>query len=281
MQFMNSNLEKLVKNLSNDDLKYLTQEFGSNILELLKQKDPYPYDCIDSFKRFNEEKLPDRECFDSSVKDGTTGDNNEKLDGHLSDKDYLMCKKTWNEFNMKNIGDYHDHYLKKDVLLLADVFEKFIDTCLKLYRLDSCYYFSSSGSSWDAMLKMTGMRLEKIVNINLYLFIKKGLREGISYIAKRYAKAYNKYMKDYEPNKLSKFITYNDVNNLYGWAMSSYLSYGRFKRLKNVDGFDVNLISEISPIGYILEVDFEYPDKLYVLHNDYPLAPEKLVVRLL
>ena len=281
MQFMNSNLEKLVKNLSNDDLKYLTQEFGSNILELLKQKDPYPYDCIDSFKRFNEEKLPDRECFDSSVKDGTTGDNNEKLDGHLSDKDYLMCKKTWNEFNMKNIGDYHDHYLKKDVLLLADVFEKFIDTCLKLYRLDSCYYFSSSGSSWDAMLKMTGMRLEKIVNINLYLFIKKGLREGISYIAKRYAKAYNKYMKDYEPNKLSKFITYNDVNNLYGWAMSSYLSYGRFKWLKNVDGFDVNLISEISPIGYILEVDFEYPDKLYVLHNDYPLAPEKLVVRLL
>ena len=125
------------------------------------------------------------------------------------------------------------------------------------------------------------MRLEKIVNINLYLFIKKGLREGISYIAKRYAKAYNKYMKDYEPNKLSKFITYNDVNNLYGWAMSSYLSYGRFKWLKNVDGFDVNLISEISPIGYILEVDFEYPDKLYVLHNDYPLAPEKLVVRLL
>ena len=107
-----------------------------------------------------------------------------------------MCKKTKNEFNVKNIGDYHDHYLKKDVLLLADVFKKFIDTCLKLYRLDSCYYFSSPGLSWDAMLKMTGMRLEKIVDINLYLFIKKGLREGISYIAKRYAKAYNKYMKD-------------------------------------------------------------------------------------
>ena len=226
-------------------------------------------------------KLPARKYFCSSSEDGKIGDDGKISDGHISVKDYLTCEKIWDKFEMKNMGDYHDHYLKKDVLLLADVFEKFIDTCLKFYKLDPCYYFSSPGSSWDAMLKMTGMRLEKIVNINLYLFIKKGLREGISYIAKRYAKAYNKYMKDYEPNKLSKFITYNDVNNLYGWAMSSYLSYGRFKWLKNVDGFDVNLISEISPIGYILEVDFEYPDKLYVLHNDYPLAPEKLVVRLL
>ena len=98
------------------------------------------------------------------------------------------------------MGDYLDHYLKKDVLLLAGVFEKFIDTCLKFYGLDPCHYFSSPGLSWDAMFKMTGVRLEKIVNINMYLFIEKGLREGISYIAKRYAKANNKYMKDYDPN---------------------------------------------------------------------------------
>ena len=111
--------------------------------------------------------------------------------------------------------DYHDHYLKKDVLLLA-VFEKFIDTCLKFYGLDPCHYFSSPGLSWDAMLKMTGMRLEKIVDINMYLFIEKGLRGAISYIAKRYAKANNKYMKDNDPTKPSKFITYLDMNNLYG-----------------------------------------------------------------
>ena len=86
---------------------------------------------MDSFKRFGEERLPDRECFYSSVKDGTVGDNNKKLHGHISNKDYLVCKNIWNEFNMKNMGEYHDHYLKKDVLLLADVFEKFIDTCLK------------------------------------------------------------------------------------------------------------------------------------------------------
>ena len=95
------------------------------------------------------------------------------------------------------MGDYHNHYLKKDVLLLA-VFEKFIDTCLKFYGLDPCHYFSSPGLSWDAMLKMTGVKVKKISDIGIYLFIEKGLRGGISYIAKRYSKANNKYMKNYE-----------------------------------------------------------------------------------
>ena len=143
-----------------NDFKYLTKEFGSKNLELLKQKDAYPYEYMGSFKRFGKEKLPDRECFYSSLKDGTTGDNGEKLDGHISNKDYLTCKKNWIEFNMKNMGHYHNHYLKKDVLLLA-VLEKFIDTCLKLYGLDPCHYFSSPGLSWDPMLKMTGVKLKK------------------------------------------------------------------------------------------------------------------------
>ena len=112
----------------------------------------------------------------------------------------------------------------------------------------------------------------------MYLFIEKGLRGGIPYIAKRYAKANNKYMKNYDPTKPLKFVTYLDLNNLYGWAMSGYLPYSGFKWLRNVDGFDVNLISEKSPIGHFLKVDYEYPDKLHVLHNDYPLATEKLVI---
>ena len=124
------------------------------------------------------------------------------------------------------MGDYHDHYLKKDVLLLADVFEKFIDTCLKFYKLDPCHYFSSPGLSWDAMLKMTGVKLEKISDIDKNLFIEKRLRGEISYIAKRYAKANNKYMKNYDPAKLSIYKSYLDMNNLYGWTMSDYLPYG-------------------------------------------------------
>ena len=89
MHFMNSSFEKLVENLSDNDFKYLTEEFGSKNLELLKQKDAYPYEYMDSFKRFGEEKLPDREYFYSSLKDGTTGDNGEKLDVHINGVDYL------------------------------------------------------------------------------------------------------------------------------------------------------------------------------------------------
>ena len=117
---------------------------------------------MDNFQRFIEEKLPDKEFFYSSVKDKTADDNGKKLNGHISDEDYLTCgNKIWNEFSMKSMVHYHDHYLKKDVLLLADVFEKFIDTCLKFYKLDPCHYFSSPGLSWDAMLKMTGVKLKK------------------------------------------------------------------------------------------------------------------------
>ena len=107
---------------------------------------------------------------------------------------------------MKYMGDYHDHYLKKDVSQLADIFEKFIGTCLRYYGLDSCHYFSSPGLIWDAMLKMIGVKLEIISDIDKYLFIEKRLRGGISYIAKKYAKANNKYMNDYDPKRPSTFI---------------------------------------------------------------------------
>ena len=124
VEFINSRLDKLVKNLSDDDFKYLGKEVDSKNLGLLKQKGAYPYEYMDSFKRFSEEKLPDRKCFYSSVKDETTSDNGKKLDGHISYEEYLTCKKIWDVFGMKNMGDYHDHYLKKDVLLLADIFQK-------------------------------------------------------------------------------------------------------------------------------------------------------------
>ena len=175
---------------------------------------------MSTWTRSGKEKLHDKECFYSSVKDGTTNDKGKKLDGHINNEDYLMCKKNWIKFNLKNMGDYHDHFLKKDILFLADVF---IDTCLKFYKLDPCYYFSSPGLSWGAMLKMTGVKLGKIFDTDMYLFNEKGLREGISYIAKRYCKGNNKYKKDYDPTKPSKYISYLHVNSLYGWAMSRWV----------------------------------------------------------
>ena len=122
------------------------------------------------------------------------------------------------------------------------------------------------------MLKMTGIELEKTSDIDNHLYNEKGLRGGISCIFKRYSKANNKYLNNYDPKKESTFITYLDMNNLYGWAMSEYLPYGGFKWLKNTDKFDKMSISEKSPIGYILEVDLEYPGELHELHNNFPLA---------
>ena len=112
MQFMNFSLDKIVKNLPDEDFKYLIEEFGSKNLELLKQKGDYPYEYMNSFARFNEEKLPARKYLYSSTKCGKIGD-----DGHINVKDYLTCEKIRDKFEMKNMGDYHDHYLKKDALM--------------------------------------------------------------------------------------------------------------------------------------------------------------------
>ena len=182
---------------------------------------------------------------------------------------------------MKTFGEYHDLYLKCDVLLLCDVFETFIDSCLKYYGLDPCHYFSSPGLAWDVMLKMSGVRLHlMILNIDTYLFIKKGMRGGISYIAKRYCRANNEFVKGYDISLEKSFITYWDVNNLYGAAVLEYLPYDKFEWLSDdeINGIDFNCVSAESDVGYILEVDLKYPSELHELHNDYLLAPEKLKV---
>ena len=180
---------------------------------------------------------------------------------------------------MRTMGDYHELYSKTDVLLLADVFEKFNSMCLGYYGLDPCHYFSSPGLTWSAILKITKIELELISGIIMYFFVEKGMRGGISYIAKRYSKANNKYIKSYDDNKSSKYIMNLDASNLYGWAISQYLPYSEFQWLNKKNyKFDVNLIAENSFDGYILEVDLEYPDELHELHNDYPLAPEKLEI---
>ena len=139
MQFMNSSLGPLFKNLSDNDFKHLSQEFIGEQSKLVKQKGVYPYEYMDSSKKFSEDKLPDRCKFFSSLKDKC-----------ISEKDYLHAISIWNVFKMNAIGDYHDIYLKTDVLLLPDVFEKFINTCLENYRLDPCHYFSRPGLSWDS-----------------------------------------------------------------------------------------------------------------------------------
>ena len=98
MQFMNSSLDKLVKNLSDEDFKYSVKGFGSENLKLFKQKGDYPYEYMNSFERFNEEKLPAKKYFYSSTRDRKIGDDSKISDGYISVKDYLTCEKIWDKF---------------------------------------------------------------------------------------------------------------------------------------------------------------------------------------
>ena len=267
-QFMSSSLEKIVSNLPKESLKYTSKSFKGEKLDLMVRKGVYPYDYMNSFEKFNH-KLPSKEDFYSILNDQ-----------HISNEDYEHAQNVWNKFSLKNMGDYHNLYLKSDILLLADVFEDFRNTCLEYYKLDPCHYFTSPGLSWDAMLKMTNIKLELMTDIDMFQFIEKGLRGGISYIANRYSKANNKYMKEYYENKPSKYIMYLDANNLYGWAMSQYLPTGGFKWMtqKQIDNIDLAKYKEDSKNGLILEVDLKYTQDLHNFHNDYPLAPEKVKV---
>ena len=212
-QFMSASLDKLVSNLPTEALKHTHNRFKQEQFELMKQKGVYPYDHMDSFDKFNKTELPTKEEFYSIL-------SNE----HITDEQYEHAKNVWNTFKLQSMGEYHDLYLKSDVLLLADVFENFGKTCLQ-------YYFTSPGLSWDAMLKMTDIKLKLISDIDMYQFIEKGMRGGTSYIANRHGKANNKYMKTYNEKAPSKYIMYLDANNLYGWAMSQHLPTGDFKWL--------------------------------------------------
>ena len=150
-------------------------------------------------------------------------------------KKYQRTDNAWKVFEIKYIGEYHDLYLKTDVLLLCDVFEKFISAYLEYYSLDLSHYFSSPGLSWDAVLKMTGTELQKIDNIDMHLLLEKGMRGGISYISKRYSKI-----------DKNKTIMYWDANNLYVWPMSQSLPVSDLKFLtqKEINNFDLDSISK-------------------------------------
>ena len=274
-QFMSSSLDKLASNLEDEDFIYTKKYFTDPVqFGLVKRKGVYPYDYMDSFSKFNDTELPERKEFYSQLKD----------EG-ITDKDYNHAQNVWNTFNLQNMGEYHDLYLKTDILLLTDVFENFRKTCLTYYKLDPQHYITSPGLAWDAMLKMTGVYLELITDIDMQLFIEKGLRGGISCITHRHAEANNKYTRNYDPNKQSSYIMYLDANNLYGWAMSKPLPYGNFKWVYPGTVFyvgkryvDDTFFDKKKGIGHIYEVDLEYPKELHDLHNDYPCAPEKLKV---
>ncbi len=276
LKFTLKSLDALVKTLGEDQFKTLTNQMIPQIpketvsgrkhdrlesLKLLKQKGVFPYEYMTDFSKLSATSLPPKEAFYSQLNESG-----------ISDKDYDHAKKVWSTFNCKTMRDYHDLYLKTDVLLLADVITKFRKTCKKAYGLDALHYYTSPGLAWDAMLKFTKIELELISDPDMYLMIEKGIRGGVSSIMKRYSKANHKYLKDYNPNIPSQHILYLDANNLYGWAMSKPLPHKNFKWMKEEE------LKSWESKPCILEVDLKYPKKLHDLHNEYPLAPEKLLV---
>ena len=271
-KFMSTSLDNLVNNLPKNAFNNLERYYSGDKLDLVKRKGVYPYEYMDAEDKFSETKLPSKEAFHSKL----TGEG-------ITNEDYNHALNVWNTFNMKTFKDYHELYNETDVLLLADVFENFRNICMENYKLDPAHYFTAPGLAWDACLKMAGIKLELLTDIDMLLMIEKGIRGGVSMISNRYGKANNKYMGErFNKSKSSKFLQDLDANNLYGAAMSMKLPTEGFKWMtrKELETlFEQQELNTWNATPCILEVDLEYPKELHDLHSDYPLAPERVVCK--
>ncbi|XP_022809457.1 uncharacterized protein LOC111346436 [Stylophora pistillata] len=264
-KFMASSLDKLVKNLVKKDntLENTGKYHTGEKLELLKRKGEFPYEWLDSIHKPDETELPPIEKWFSSL--SGVG---------ISEEGSCHSHKVWKTFEMKTFRDYLKLYNQSDVLLLADVFENFRKVCKANYGLDPCWYFTAPGLAWDACLKRTKQKLELLSDINMLHMFEKGIRGGVSMIPTRYSKANNKYMGEkFDPAQPSKFITYLDANNLYGWAMSKKLPTGGFEWMDEKD------FNEWEKCSCIVEVDLlPIKEEKLDYFDHYPPAPENLMI---
>ena len=215
------------QNYEKDFNKELIKRFAStyefcngnlNKFILLLRKGVYPYEYMYNWERFDETSLPNKESFYSNL-------NMENID----DIDNRHGNNVFKRFKLKNLGEYHDLYVKSDTLLLADVFENFKNTLLKVYELDPAHFLSLPRLAWQACLKKTNIKLELLTDDDMLLMVEEGIRGGICHSIHRHAKANNKYIENYDENKKSSYIQYLDVNNICGWAMSQKLPVNGFK----------------------------------------------------
>ena len=198
-----------------------TYKFCDNDLDkfiMLLRKGVYPYEYIDEWDKFNEKVLPGKESFYSNL----TLEN-------IRETDYAHANNVFKKFNINNLSEYHDLYVRSDTLLLADILENFRQSCLKNYELDPDHFVSLPGLAWQACLKKTNIELELLTDYDMFLMVEEGIRGGICHTIQRYAKANNKYMNDYDKKKMPSYIQYLDANNLYGKAMAEKLPVRGFK----------------------------------------------------
>ena len=202
--------------------------------------------------------------------------NMENIDGI----DYRHGNNVFKRLELENLGQYHDLYVQSDTLLLADAFENFRDMRIKEYELDPAHFLSLPGLAWQAYLKKTNIELELLTDYDMLLMVEVGIRGGICHSIHRYAKANNKYMKNYNNNEESSYIQYLDANILYGWAMSKKLPVNEFKWTDSdeINEEFIKNYNENDNKGYILEVDVRYPKRLHELHSDLPFLPERMKI---
>ena len=279
-KFMNASLDKLVQNLPADQFTLLEQHFemwSDSSVNMLKQKGSFPYCYIDSFEKLEETQLPPRELWTNSL---------QQYEVTVTEEEYERAIEVFNLFACRNIGEYYNLYLKTDVFLLAAVVLCFRKVCYETYGLDCCQYYTASNLSGDAMLKICNPELHLLTQREHFDMVESLIRGGVSSVySKRLCRANNKFLPDYKPKNISSFIIMIDANNLYVGIMEKFpLPLREFELFDKSEWTDENaqeILNRIlntpddDEVGYIVEVDFSYPDSLHDLHSDFPLAPTK------
>ena len=237
MHFLSSSLEKLVMNMKKkDDSKFIfTNSYFGDKSYLLLQKGHFPYDWFTDESKFHEIELPSQEKFYDTLNDKK-----------LSDEEYLHCQKIWHEFKMVTFEEYHDVYLISDVLLLCDICEEFCNIFFNEFNLDPFHYPTLPSFGYDLMLKIGNVRLDKLLDIDQYLFCQKGIRGGVTTTNHRYWKANNPMLEDYDSTKPMSYLYFIDKNALYPEAMKQMLPMKNLKWDEDLDKFKRNYILSLS-----------------------------------
>jgi len=274
LNFLSGSLNALVTDLSKKEsnnlsffLNYITKNPTKQ--KLLYQKGSFPYDWLDSTQCLEETSLPPRSAFFDHL-------SNKELDEDA----YERAQMIWHQFKCKNMQDYLELYLKLDVLLLAAVIESYRNSTYEHFKLDPLNYLTGPSLCFDAMLKITGIQLDTIPTLDMYLWFNRSIRGGYAGSSVRYAKANNDLCEHFNIHKEISHILALDANQLYGHSMSQHLPVGNFRWLtkKDIEAFDIHSVKLNGRTGYFLEVDLIYPKDLHDVHNDYPLAPEKRTI---
>ena len=273
------------KNLEKKDFQPMRKEYGENY-ELLKRKQVFPYRYLTGLKCMKEEGLILKEEFGSRLSNGEMflrGEEKEVKAKTITDEDYSHYVKVMRTFALKTFGEYVSLYCASDTMLLGIIMKKFTETCMKDFGVDPTKSCTAPGFLWKAMLRMTGVNIELLTDREKYVFFEKSIRGGVAVVSNRYARANNPYMKDYEKEKPNSYTMEWDANSLYASVMVEKLPVSNFVW---VGKRDLNYLERMLKEGKRLPpnkdvslcVDLDYPEQFHERDNDYPLAPERVII---